>query len=274
MYYRHNLNFVYPERSDEHMITVKHLRDTNFDENYPYLERGFWHKVKRFFLWILLNLIVFPVCTIRHGVKIYGRENLKKNKELLKGGAITISNHVLMWDYICVLKAIRPHLQYHPGWKTNFEGPNGPLIRWVGGIPIPTGNIKAMAKFQQAIGDVLKEGKWLHFFPEGSMWFYYPDIRPLKKAIFKYAVRHDKPIIPITLSFRPRKGIEKWFGSRPFVDVHIGKPLLHDKSLEPAAAIDELHARAYHTMQVMVGVNPGDPTYNTDQNIDTYIKTM
>ena len=32
MYYRHNLDYKYPERSDEHMITVKHLRDTNFDE--------------------------------------------------------------------------------------------------------------------------------------------------------------------------------------------------------------------------------------------------
>ena len=55
-----------------------------------------------------------------------------------------------------------------------------------------------MGKFQSAIGDVLKDGKWLHFFPEGSMWFFYPDIRPLKKAVFKYAVRYNKPVIPIT----------------------------------------------------------------------------
>ena len=45
-----------------------------------------------------------------------------------KNGAITVSNHVFMWDYLCVLKAIRPHLQYHPGWKTNFEGPNAFFI--------------------------------------------------------------------------------------------------------------------------------------------------
>ena len=34
MYYRHNLDYKYPNRSDEHMITVKHLRDTHFDENF------------------------------------------------------------------------------------------------------------------------------------------------------------------------------------------------------------------------------------------------
>jgi len=39
-------------------------------------------------------------------------------------------------------------------------------------------------------------------------------------------------------------------------------------------AIDKLHKEAYHVMQVMNGIKPGDPTYNTDQNIDTYQKTM
>ena len=274
MYFRHDLPYRYPERSDEHMITVKHLRDTNFDEHYTYLPRGFWHKVKRGLLWILLNPLVFTVCSVRHGLKIYGKENFKKHKKEYKNGAITISNHVFMWDYLCVLKAIRPHLQYHPAWKINFEGPNGPLIRWVGGIPIPTGNMRAMAKFQQAIGDVLKEGKWLHFFPEGSLWFFYPDIRPLKKAVFKYAVRYDKPVLPITMSFRPRKGLYKLFGKTPLVDLHIGEPLYADKSLPSAEAIDKLHAEAYRVMQEMNGIHPGDSTYNTDQTIETYQKTM
>ena len=256
------------------MITVKHLRDTNFDENYEYLEKGFWHKVKRVALWLLLNLIVFPVCTIRHGLKIKGRKILKKYKKDFKDGAITICNHVFMWDYICVLKAIRPHLQYHPGWKTNFEGPNGPLIRWVGGIPIPTGNIRAMAKFQKAIGEVLKEGKWLHFFPEGSMWFYYPDIRPLKPTIFKYAVRYNKPIIPMAISFRESKGIRRLFSKKPCATLNIGEPIFPDLNLPTTEAIDKMHKKAYHDMQVLAGIYPSDPTYNEDQNIDNYKKTM
>ena len=80
MYYRHDLKdkYVYPDRSDEHMITVKHLRDTNFDENYQYLPKGFWHGVKRVALWVVLNLVVFPVATIRHGVRIHGKKNYRK----------------------------------------------------------------------------------------------------------------------------------------------------------------------------------------------------
>mgnify|MGYP003289848611 CR=1 FL=1 len=34
MYYKEDLGYKYPNSSDEHMITVKHIRDTHFDENY------------------------------------------------------------------------------------------------------------------------------------------------------------------------------------------------------------------------------------------------
>ena len=274
MYYRHNMDIKYPERSDEHMITVKHLRDTNFDEHYQYLEKGLWHKIKRAALSVGLYLVGYHAATIRYGLKIHGRENLKKHKELLKNGAITVCNHVLMWDYICVLKAIRPRLQYHPGWATNFEGPNAGFIRWVGGIPIPTKNMRAMMKFQKAMDEVLSSGKWLHFFPEGSMWFYYPDIRPFKQAVFRFAVKHNKPVFPLAFSFRPRKGLWKLLGTKPLVDLTIGEPIFPDTTLPEKEAIAKLHKEAYHHMQVLAGINPGDPTYNEDQTIENYKKTM
>lgn len=274
MYYRHNLNYEYPARSDEHMIKVKHQRDTHFDENYQYLKKGFWHKFKRFLLQITLWCLAFPACAIRHGVKIHGRKKMRKYLKEFKDGAITVSNHVFMWDYLCVLMAICPKLQYFPAWKTNFEGPNGPLIHWVGGIPVPTDNFRAMVKFQKAMDEVLQTGKWMHVFPEGSMWFYYPDIRPLKKAVFKYSAKYNKPIIPITMSFRPRKGIAKLWGEAPFVDVNIGDPLYPDTSLSMLEAAEKLHKEAYHVMQGMNGIHPGDPTYNVNQNIETYQKTM
>lgn len=274
MAYRKDLGYVYPDRSDEHMIEVKHLRDTNFDEKYNYYDKSFFNKVKRFILGIALNFVGFLVCTIRHGLKIEGRKKLKEHKHLLKDGAITICNHVLMWDYLCVLKAIRPRLQYHIAWKTNFEGPNGPLIRWVGGIPVPTDNMRAMAKFQRAIHQVLEDKKWLHVFPEGSMWFYYPDIRPLKPAVFKFAVKFNRPVIPMAISFRERKGLWKLLGKKPLATLRISDPLIPDTSLPMEEAINKIHKEAYIKMQELVGVNKGDPTYNEDQNIDNYQKTM
>ena len=47
MYYKEDLGYKYPDRSDEHMISVKHLRDTHFDEHYNYLDKSLWYKFKR-----------------------------------------------------------------------------------------------------------------------------------------------------------------------------------------------------------------------------------
>lgn len=270
MYYFEDLGYKYPSRSDEHMLVVKKLRDTSFDVSYPYYDKRFFYRFKRFWFWVCYNLIVVPVCTLAHGLRIKGKENIKKNKALFKNGAITISNHVFMWDYLCVLKAIRPHISYFPAWKTNFEGPNGPLIRWAGGIPIPTHDFRAMVKFKKAMEQIFKENKWVHFFPEGSMWNYYPDIRPLKKAVFKFAVEYNRPIIPISLSFRKRRGIFKLFFNKPCVDLTIGEPLVPNMELEKTERITDLHKRAYHALQVNAGIDENHPSYNTNQNIEEY----
>ena len=274
MYFRHDLPYVYPDKCDQHMIEVKHLRDVNLDESYPYLQKSFWFKCQRAFLRFCLYTVVPVVIGLRHGLRVYGKEKLKEHKAVFKDGLITVSNHVLMWDFICIMLALKPRLGFFPAWKTNLEGPNGPLIRMAGGIPIPTDNLRSMVKFKQAMEEVLEQGKWLHFFPEGSMWFYYPDIRPLKKAVFKYAVNFDRPVLPITLSFRPRKGLWKLIGKAPLVDLHIGDPIFHDKGLSRVEATKKLQQDTYRMMQEMNGIFPGDPTYNEDLNPENYQKTM
>jgi hypothetical protein len=76
------------------------------------------------------------------------------------------------------------------------------------------------------------------------------------------------------MTFRPRKGITKWFTKKPQVDLHVGEPIVHDKALSAIDAARDMQERAYHIMQVMAGVNPGDPTYNTDLSLANYKKTM
>ena len=274
MYYRHDLNYKYPDRPDEHMITVDRKKPLELTADYPFIDKSFRFKLLRSIYWLLVTGVVFPLMRFTHGLKIHGKENLKKHKNELKNGGITISNHVFYWDYLCVLKAIRPHLAYFPAWKDNMEGPNRNLIRMSGGIPIPTDNFRAMGKFNKAIEEVLESGKWLHFFPEGSMWLFYPDIRPFKKAVFSYAVKFDKPIVPIAMSFRPRKGILRLFSKKPAVDMNIGEPIYPNKELPRREAEEELRARAYRIMQNMCGIDESSPTYNVDQDPDKYKKTM
>ena len=103
MYYRHELDFTYPERSDEHMLTLKRTREIHLDADYGYMPRGAWFRIKRALVAAVLHTVVFPLMHLTHGLRIYGRENLKAHRAELKNGAITISNHVFMWDYLCVL---------------------------------------------------------------------------------------------------------------------------------------------------------------------------
>ena len=147
-------------------------------------------------------------------------------------------------------------------------------MRILGGMPIPEGDIHAMIAFKRDMDEVVRSGRWLHVFAEGSLWYFYPDIRPLKPAAFLYAAKYNKPLIPISMSFRPRKGWRRIFGKGPFVDLHIGEPLYANQSLPVREAADALRAEAYRMMQEMNGIFPGDPTYNEDQNIDHYQKTM
>lgn len=274
MYYRHNLDYKYPDRSDAHMLVLKKTRDIELDENYDYMPHGFWFRVKRAAVAAVLHVVVFPLMHLTHGLRIYGRKNIKKHKKELKEGAITVSNHVFMWDYLCVLKAIRPHVSYFPAWKRNFESGFQPFMRILGGMPIPEGDIRSMLVFKRSMDEVVSSGRWLHVFAEGSLWYFYPDIRPLKPAVFTYAVKYNKPLIPISMSFRPRRGFRKIFGKGPFVDLHIAEPLYADTELAPRDAVEKLRAECYRIMQEMNGIKPGDPTYNEDQNIDRYIKTM
>lgn len=276
MYYRNKLGYSYPNKCDEHMLPVKHVHDVNIDEHYSYIDTSFSFKFKQFWLRTAIYAFVFPLLRIVNGLKIHGKKILKQNKSLLKNGAITISNHVFMWDYLCVLRAIYPHFPHFPAWKTNFEGPNGPLIKLIGGIPVPTDNFPAMHIFKSIIDNELNSNKWIHFFPEGSLWFYYPDIRPLKPAVFKFAAIHNKPIIPLSFSFRKRRGLHRLFRGKniPCVDLHIGTPIFPNTELGIKEAADEMQKEAYHVMQVMAGIKPGDPTYNTNQNLTEYKKTM
>ena len=50
--------------------------------------------------------------------------------------------------------------------------------------------------------------------------------------------------------------------------------LMYHNSEEILEAIDAMHKEAYHVVQGMCGIHPGDPTYNTDQTIENYKSTM
>ena len=271
--------FPYPMETDKHYLEVHMDRGIVFDTEYPYIDRSKAFRFKQSMVRLLLNVLVFPLCRIRLGLRIEGRENLKKHRAVLENGVVSIANHVHMWDYIAVMRAIRPFRSNLLSWAPNINGENGTLIRMVGGIPIPDSNIAATKTYLKAIRDLLQnEHGWLHVYPEGSMWEYYAPIRPFKRGAAHIACDTDKPILPLGFSYREPGWIrKKIFHQIATFTVRIGEPIFPDSTLNPKEREKDLIKRSHDAVCRLAGIDPKDnlypPIFDNSRRIDYYTDT-
>ena len=262
MYDPHSTKYNYPEFTDGHYLEVKKDNGMVFDENYPYIDRSAGFKFKQWWTRLLLNIIVFPMCPAYMGLRIKNRKNLKKYKDQLKGGAITVSNHIHMWDYIAIMKAIRHRKPHVIVWAPNVRGKDGPLVRMVGGVPIPDGNLAGKVAFNKAIDDSIERGEFLQVYAEGSMWECYPYIRPFKLGAASLACRHNKPILPIGFSFRKPSWIRKnIFKQEVAVTLTMGEPIFPDENLGEQERRIDLTTRVHNAVCLLAGIEPKENPY-------------
>ena len=265
--------FNYPEDTAGHYAPVNEIHNIIFDKNYPYVDYSKGFAFKRFWVKVLLTLIVFPMAKIKMGIRIYGKNNLKKYKKVLSKGAVSVSNHVNNWDYICVMKALH-HIRfpYLLSIKENINGDSGPLVRLVGGIPIPVNDKEAIVVFNKAINKLIQEGNILQIYPEGSMWEFYSPIRPFKKGAASIAIKNNVPIIPMAFTYRKPGWLRrKLFKQIALFDLHIGEPLFANKDLEKAAQVNDLTIRMHNAVCSLAGqsdINKYSPIYNNSKRID------
>ena len=270
--------FPYPEKTNQHYLEIHKDRGLVFDESYPYIEKSSFFRFKKFLIRIFLNVVVFPIVTIRMGLKIEGRKNLKMYRTVLKNGVVSVCNHVHMWDYLGIMKAIRPYKSNVLVWDKNINGEKGAAMRLVGGIPIPENSIAGKKAFFKALGEFLSERGWLHIYAEGSMWEYYAPIRPFKRGTALLAVSNDKPIIPLGFSYREPGWIRKHvFHQIALFTLHVGEPIFPDKALNPKERQKDLTIRAHRAVCTLVGINPDEniyePEFNDSKRIDYYTST-
>ena len=215
----------YTDKPDEPLLFPPKIRSIDFENGYNFLDRSFTGRMQNFLIYAGIYALVYPLNRIRYGLKIEGRENIKKNKALLKNGAMTIANHVLRWDFPTVLQALGHRRSWFPARTSNFESGDAFLIKGAGGIPIPR-TLSATRHFNEAFDTLAKEKRWLHVFPESCRWDWYEPIRPFKIGAFKMAYRYKYPIVPMAFTYRKPTGIWKLFGTKhPLVTLKIGEPI-------------------------------------------------
>ena len=270
--------YPYPEITDRHYLEIHMDRGLVFDASYPYIDRSKWFVFKQNVVRFLLNVVVFPATVIRLGLKVEGRENIKKHKAVLDNGVISVCNHVHMWDYLAVMKAIRPHRPNFLVWDKNVNGENGTLIRLVGGIPIPENSVAAQKAHLKALSGLLNDHGWLHIYAEGSMWEYYQPVRPFKRGAAMIAVSNDKPILPLGFSYREPGRIRRHiFRQIAVFTLHVGEPIFPDKNLKPKEREQDLTIRSHRAVCSLVGIDPDKSMYESEFNdskrIDYYTDT-
>lgn len=267
--------YPYPEETDGHYLEIRKDRGIVFDASYPYIDKSGFFRFRQGLVRILLNVIIFPMTKIRLGLKIEGRENLKKHKDVLDNGAVSVCNHVHLWDYFAVMKALRPYKPNVLVWNKSINGEDGTSIRLVGGIPIPENNVNGQKTFLTALGKLLSEHGWLHVYAEGSMWEYYAPIRPFKRGAALIAVRNDKPLIPMGFSYREPGWIRKHvFHQIALFTLHVGEPIFPDKTPKLKVRETDLTIRAHRAVCTLVGIDPNkniyEPVFNDSKRIDYY----
>lgn len=266
--------YPYPEDTSGHYLDVTMDRGIIFNKDYPYVDYSKGFAFKRFWVRLLLRFLVFPILShFKMGIRIKGKKNLKRYKQELKGGAITIANHVHMWDYICAMKAVHNlKWPYLLSWDKNINGPDGPLVRMVGGIPIPVTDLEAQVAFNHAIKKLLDDGNFLHIYPEGSMWEYYAPIRPFKNGAASLAIKNNKPILPMAFTYRKPSWIRaKIFKQPAALTLNIGEPIYADPDLEKTAQVDDLTRRAHEAMCHLAGFDGNNiypPIYKKSKRMD------
>ena len=251
----------YPEENPfERTLFPKQIKHIDFDEHYPYINDSFKYRFNM--LWgyyLVVHVLLRLKLRIQMGLRIRGREILKKYKSELQQGAITIANHVYRLDCPCVLIAVKgTHRTRIPMFAPNFRTKDGFFMQLAGGVPIPdsTTNMSALKKFNEAFDEFHRRGYWFHIFPEACRWDMYKPLRPFKKGAFTMSYKYNKPILPCVITFRERKGIFRLFGpkSLPLLTVTIGEPLLPDTTQPRKTEVERLRTQSHTQMQQMAGI--------------------
>ena len=260
--YVHDPSFAYPDADFTHMVTSEKIRDYVYDESFPYRLKDGKSKCIRFLLRLGIFCLVKPLCYIRYGLHIRGKENLRAYKKLAKGKKmLSVCNHTTQWDILFVMTSRPLHFAEFPMWQEGAECKGGDLYRQVGGLVVPSKSVRGMNYAYDAMKEVLEEGKWLHVFPEAACWSFYPAIRPFKLGVFKLAIETDTPVLPMVVKYRRPKGLYRLFKKHPNATLIIGAPLLPNHDLPIRESISDLAKRTRASMLSMLGLSEEENEY-------------
>ena len=205
----------------------------DIDRGYDYLPEKPLERVRRA---VILSIVAAlgPVVTwFAQGARVEGKENLRA----VRGGAISVCNHVHTLDTLMVKNALGPFRTFHTGsYYLLKRGVLGRIFKAGGFLPVGT-RFRDIKNLQDAVGELVARGKIVNFYPEHALWPQYEKLRPFQSGAFRYAAKFGVPVLPLFIEFRETK-LRRLLHGKKKVILHILP------AVDPASVAGEtLHER-------------------------------
>lgn len=240
-------NEILEDEENSDIIQLWEPLEVHIDKKYEYEPNSI---IFQFFSNVLYYGIAFPILKIVtklvYDLKIEGKENIRN----IKGGAVTVSNHVLFLDCAMVGLASGFKKIYYTTREESFKIPFvRKLIKLLRAIPIPKG-IDNKKYFMKSVNHMLQTGNMVHFYPEAAMHPYCEKIRKFKNGAFSFAIHNHVPVVPMVFKFREPKGIRKILKRKKDVTLVVLEPIIpKGKAENNKADIEKLKKKVYEKMQ-------------------------
>lgn len=197
----------------------------------------------------LLKSFCLAVSRVVWEIEYEGLENIPNHSAR---GVVIASNHQTYIDPVWIGIPIKRDLRFL-AWDEAFKWPIiGPLVRWLGSLPVNTATGRNPDSLKKAI-EFLESGSGLMVFPEGAREF--EDGIPLdfKPGAVALAAEARVPILPVTISGGNRVWPREWkWPKRGKVTVRFHAPLeIPDVSHENRKA--ELHTLTETLRTTIIG---------------------
>ena len=172
-----------------------------------------FHKIAAW--WGRLSAKLFGI-----SIEVVGRENYSSEKNYL-----VISNHAGMADIPLLLGTMELNLRFLAKEELGKIPLLGRALRQAGYVMIKRGQNRDALKSLLAATDVLKSGRSVHIFPEGTRSAT-GELLPFKRGAFRVAQAGGAPVLPVTIIgshlITPKKSLKINKGT---IKVIIDKPI-------------------------------------------------
>lgn len=179
------------------------------------------------------------------GLKIENRSAITDYQKATNDGFFVYINHTQTFgDVVLPMLVTYPKRAYILISPSNMGIPVvGSLLPYFGALPIPD-NLSQTKKLNAAVQTRIEQGQGVVVYPEGHLWPWHKNIRPLPTSAFGYPVSTNRPVFSATTTYQQRRHHKK-----PRATVYVDGPFYPDANLPHAKRKEKLRDEVQSAMQ-------------------------